>query len=162
MEICEQPGGLLRRHGRAVQVEVRALQGPRCVVFVEPADEYRIRISERNDTAADRLEPGAFPPPRHSTSAPRTTSRQPFPYTSSNGRPPSLPCTDCVPAWAAVGWMKPAVMAGSPGAGAGSSPTPAAIASSRAAASAGSATQITPPSSMEKSMAAFALGNRSY
>ena len=106
----------------------------------------RIGIGERDDTAADRLEPGRVRSrPMHSISAPRTTSRQPLPCTSSNRRPPSLPCTNCVPAWGAVGWMNPAVRSGSPGAGAGSSPTPAAMASSRAAASAGSGTQITLP-----------------
>ncbi len=57
--------------------------------------------------------------------------------------------------------MNPELMPGSPGAGPGSSPTPAAMASSRAAASAGSGTQITLPSSIEKSIAALALGSRS-
>ena len=57
--------------------------------------------------------------------------------------------------------MSPAASPGSVGASIGSGPTAAAIASSRAAASAASGTQITLPSSMENSIAARADGNRS-
>ena len=53
-------------------------------------------------------------------------------------------------------------MPGSGGASVGSGPTSGAIASSRAAASAGSGTQMTLPSSMENSMAWRALGSRSW
>ena len=55
--------------------------------------------------------------------------------------------------------MIPSVMPGSGGASVGSVPTSGAIAASRAAASAGSGTQITLPSSMENSMAWRALGS---
>ncbi len=122
-EIGEQRCRLLSVRCRAVEVEVGSLQCGHRVVLVEPAGKQWVGIGQRDSTAADRLEPAALVTTdaldvggdgRRDASRCRTRS--------SNGRPSFQPWTNCVPACGAVGWMKPDVRSGSPGAGAGSSP----------------------------------------
>ena len=147
-----------RRRG-AVEIEVGALQRVRRVVLGEPANERadRARRSATTRPPIDSNHCRASSIDARPCRRRRTTRRQPVAV-----HVVELAAADAGPgtSWrrraAQVGWMSPAASPGSAGRRSAPSPTPAAIASSRAAASAASGTQITLPSSIENSIAARA------
>jgi hypothetical protein len=57
-QVVEQRGGTGGGGGGAVETDIRALQGAGGVVFGEPPAVGRVRAGERDDPAADGLEPG--------------------------------------------------------------------------------------------------------